>query len=188
MTTTPANILVIEDHAVVQLGISTLLSTCSGIDVIDRAANGADAIGKFVKGDFSIVLIDVELPDMSGFELLKRIRTYRPSVRVLFYSMHDELWVVRQMFNSEADGRITQETVGNSMAHAKATQVHVNLTRQRDDLCLVVEDNGQWKETEAQAAQGIGRQSLDERARSIDASIDTRHDTTSTTIQVNVRL
>lgn len=104
MTKSSANILVIEDHAVVQLGINTLLSTCSAIDIIDRASNGAEALAKFLKNNFDIVLIDVELPDMSGFELLTLLREHKPAVRVLFYSMHNEFWIVKQMFKSEADG------------------------------------------------------------------------------------
>lgn len=104
MTHTTANILVIEDHAVVQLGISTLLSTCGDIGLIDRATTGNEAIEKFLHNDFDIVLIDVELPDMSGFALLTRLREHDPTVKVLFYSMHEEYWVIKQMFNSEADG------------------------------------------------------------------------------------
>ncbi|MBQ6228733.1 MAG: response regulator transcription factor [Prevotella sp.] len=99
-----ANILVIEDHAVVQLGINTLLSTCTSINLIDRASSGKEAIGKFQHNDFDIVLIDVELPDMSGFDLLSRLRQHHPTVKVLFYSMHEEYWVIKEMFNSEADG------------------------------------------------------------------------------------
>ncbi len=103
MNNTKSNILVIEDHAVVQLGIRTLLSTCSTIDLIDRASTGKEALEKFQRNDFNIVLIDVELPDMTGFELLEHLREYKPTLKVVFYSMHDEFWVVRQMFKSEAD-------------------------------------------------------------------------------------
>lgn len=99
-----ASILVIEDHAVVQLGINTLLSTCTSIGLIDRASTGHEALDKFLNNDFDIVMIDVELPDISGFDLLTRLREIHPTVKVLFYSMHEEYWVIKQMFNSEADG------------------------------------------------------------------------------------
>lgn len=99
-----ANILVIEDHAVVQLGIRTLLSTCSKVGGIDIAFTGKEAISKAKKNKFDVVLIDVELPDMTGFELLKDLRKLLPTVKVMFYSMHDEFWIVRQMFQSEPDG------------------------------------------------------------------------------------
>lgn len=101
---TKANILVIEDHAVVQLGIRTLLSTCSGIDLIDKASSGTEALEKFSTLHFDLLLLDVELPDISGFDLLAKLRNLSPSVRVLFYSMHDEYWVVTQMLQAEADG------------------------------------------------------------------------------------
>jgi len=104
MTNTTANILIIEDHAVVQLGIHTLLSTCSRVNLIDRASTGAEALRKVQENSFDMVLVDVELPDMSGFELLEFLRKYQPMMKVVFYSMHNEFWVVRQMLKSEADG------------------------------------------------------------------------------------
>lgn len=104
MEKTSANILVIEDHAVVQLGIRTLLSTCSMVGGIDIANNGKEAISKAKKNKFDIVLIDVELPDMTGFELLKELRKILRTVKVMFYSMHNEFWIVKQMLNSDADG------------------------------------------------------------------------------------
>jgi len=104
MEKTSANILVIEDHAVVQLGIRTLLSTCSVVGGIDIAYTGKEAIKKAKKNKFDIVLIDVELPDMTGFELLKELRKIQGTVKVMFYSMHNEFWTVKQMMTSEADG------------------------------------------------------------------------------------
>ena len=123
MNPSPTNILVIEDHAVVQLGIRTLLSTCSVIDMTDRAYNGAEALSKFQKADFNLVIVDVELPDMSGFELLERLRNYKPSIRVIFYSMHDEFWVVKQIFKSEADGIVMKSDCLDELRMAVETVV-----------------------------------------------------------------
>ena len=63
------DILVIEDHQIVLLGLSTLLSTCDGIRRIDKATTAVEAISLAREHVFDIIIIDVELPDMSGFEL-----------------------------------------------------------------------------------------------------------------------
>lgn len=118
-----SHILVIEDHPIVQLGICTLLSTCNGIGMIEKASNGAEALGKFANGDFGVVLIDVELPDMSGLELLVRLRAHQPTVRVLFYSMHDEFWVVKQMFRSDADGIVMKSDCLDELRSAVETVI-----------------------------------------------------------------
>ena len=82
------DILVIEDHQIVLLGLSTLLSTCDGIRRIDKATTAVEAISLAREDAFDIVIIDVELPDMSGFDLLDRLREISPDVSVIFHSMH----------------------------------------------------------------------------------------------------
>lgn len=123
MSTSSANILVIEDHAVVQLGIRTLLSTCSVVDMIDRAYNSEEALSKFLQNDFQLVIIDVELPDMSGFDLLKLLRKHKPSVSVIFYSMHNEFWIVKQIFKSEADGIVMKSDCIDELRAAVETVI-----------------------------------------------------------------
>lgn len=98
-----ADILVIEDQQIVLLGLSTLLSTCKGIRRIDKATTAKDAILMAEEHAFDILIIDIELPDMSGFSLLEKLRTIRPDASVIFHSMHEEFWIIRQMMNSGAD-------------------------------------------------------------------------------------
>lgn len=97
------DILVIEDQQIVLLGLSTLLSTCEGITRIDKATTAEDAISKVRKHAFDILIIDIELPDMSGFDLLERLRDIHPAASVIFHSMHEEFWIIKQMMNSGAD-------------------------------------------------------------------------------------
>ena len=97
------DILVIEDHQIVLLGLSTLLSTCDGIRRIDKATTAVEAISLAREHASDIVIIDVELPDMSGFDLLDRLREISPDVSVIFHSMHEEFWIIKRMMNSGAD-------------------------------------------------------------------------------------
>lgn len=97
------DILIIEDHQIVLLGLTTLLSTYSDIRSIDKATTGREAL-RLVSGHaFDVLIIDVELPDMSGFELLSQVREVSPDVAVIFHSMHEESWIIRQMMNCGAN-------------------------------------------------------------------------------------
>ena len=97
------DILIIEDHAIVLLGLSTVLGTCRGIRSISKAQTGKEALELFSTKRFDVVILDVELPDISGFDLLAKLRTINPDVSIVFHSMHEEFWIIRQMLNSGAD-------------------------------------------------------------------------------------
>lgn len=97
------DILIIEDHAIVLLGLSTVLGTCRGIRSISKAQTGKEALELFSTKRFDIVILDVELPDISGFDLLAKLRGINPDVSIVFHSMHEEFWIIRQMLNSGAD-------------------------------------------------------------------------------------
>lgn len=101
--TNEVDILVIEDHQIVLLGLSTLLSTCNGIRHIAKATTAKDAIDLAKGHSFDIVIIDVELPDMSGFDLLAQLRDISPDISVIFHSMHEEFWIIKRMMNIGAD-------------------------------------------------------------------------------------
>ena len=80
-----ADILIIEDQQIVLLGLTTLLSTCKGIKRVDKATKAADALEMVKQHAYAILIIDIELPDMSGFDLLEKIRKFRPDVAVIFH-------------------------------------------------------------------------------------------------------
>ena len=56
-----------------------------------------------VKHPYHIYIIDVELPDMTGIELINSLKTLSPDSTFIFHTIHDEFWTLRQMINSGAD-------------------------------------------------------------------------------------
>lgn len=96
-------LLIIEDHNIVALGLKTLLSNHDCLSRIDNAANARQAIEMTVAHPYDLYIIDVELPDMSGPELLKSLKTLSPDSTFIFHTIHDEFWTLRQMINSGAD-------------------------------------------------------------------------------------
>ena len=105
-TTDKANLLIIEDHDIVALGLKTLLAGNAALGIIDFATTAKLAMEKTVKQHFDLYLyiIDVELPDMSGIDLINSLKTLSPDSVFIFHTIHDELWTLRQMMKSGADG------------------------------------------------------------------------------------
>ena len=100
---TDINLLIIEDHNIVALGLKALLAGHSRLNRIDCASTARQAMEMTVKQHFDLYIIDVELPDMSGIELVKSLQTLSPDSAFIFHTLHDELWTLRQMMKCGAD-------------------------------------------------------------------------------------
>ena len=83
---TPTRILLVDDEASVLDLVRTTLETCG--HVIDTAASSHEAMEKVRRNDYSMVILDLLLPDMNGFLLSQEIRRIKPELghRILFIS------------------------------------------------------------------------------------------------------
>ena len=113
-------LLIIDDHQMVRDGIRVMLESKENFFrfEIDEAENGEIAIQKILKKDFDIILIDYQLPGMSGSETLQRIRLYKKDIRVLALSNYDELSYVKSMINEGANGYILKNIEPSQLIHA----------------------------------------------------------------------
>jgi two-component system response regulator DevR len=88
-------VLIVDDHAVVRIGMRTLLSHATGVKVIGEAETAAEAIEMTERLRPNVVLMDVRLPDTSGVEACRRIKEKDDDVRVVMLtSFADEEAIV----------------------------------------------------------------------------------------------
>ncbi len=88
-------ILVVDDHEVVRLGLKTLFRTVPGCEIVGEAGTVSEAIAAAEQSRPDVVLMDVRLPDGSGVEACREIRSARPETRVIMLtSFADEAAVV----------------------------------------------------------------------------------------------
>lgn len=85
---------------------------------IDEAENGEVGVQKILKKPFDIVLIDYQLPGMTGTETLKKIRLYKKDMKVLALSNYDELSYVKSMISEGANGYILKNIEPAQLVHA----------------------------------------------------------------------
>lgn len=118
--TNTIRLLIIDDHQMVRDGIRVMLE--SRVDLqhfeLDEAENGELGIQKILKRNYDIVLIDYQLPGMSGTETLKKIRLYKKDMKVLALSNYDELSYVKSMINEGANGYILKNIEPSQLVHA----------------------------------------------------------------------
>jgi len=85
---------------------------------IDEAENGESGVQKILKKIFDIVLIDYQLPGMSGTETLQKIHLYKKDMKVLALSNYDELSYVKSMINEGANGYILKNIEPSQLIQA----------------------------------------------------------------------
>ena len=116
--TSKYHLLLIDDHPIVLAGIRNILEVCPEIGEIYAADSAAKALELLKSHDISICMVDIELPDMSGFELIEQIRLLYPDMRIIIETMHSEVWIVRRMVKADVDAVILKQSDPENLQEA----------------------------------------------------------------------
>jgi DNA-binding NarL/FixJ family response regulator len=84
----PKRLLVVDDSAIIRTGVRTLLSDQAEWEICAEAANGLEAVLKVQQEFPDVVLLDLTMPVMNGFEAAVTIKEIAPATKVIFFSMH----------------------------------------------------------------------------------------------------
>jgi len=87
--TTACKVLLVDDHAVVRAGCRQLLQSWAGFEVTE-ARDGPEALRLSAEISPHLVVLDLNLPGMNGFEVLQVLKRDHPEVRILIFSMHED--------------------------------------------------------------------------------------------------
>ena len=82
-------ILVVDDNAVMRRTLRSLLETQDNWKVCDEASDGREAVAKFDKEKFDVVVLDLQMPGMNGLDAAKEITSRSPGTPILMVTMHD---------------------------------------------------------------------------------------------------
>lgn len=102
------NILIVDDHKMVRDGLKVMLESKSdSINfVITEAENGDEALELVAKNEYDIILMDHQLPTISGSEVVSRIIKINPTAKILAVSNYDEFAYISEMLKSGAKGYV----------------------------------------------------------------------------------
>lgn len=113
-------ILLVDDHAVVRQGLMRLLSGANENWAIQEAAHGFEALDALRASAFDLVVLDLSMPRMNGFDLVRRIRRDFPGVFVLVLTMHSEEQYAVRAFEAGAHGFVTKDCAAQELLAAVA--------------------------------------------------------------------
>ncbi|NOY62727.1 MAG: UvrY/SirA/GacA family response regulator transcription factor [Gammaproteobacteria bacterium] len=117
------NVLLVEDHELVRLGIKRLLSDVATINVIGEASCGEDAIS-FVRSHEvtpDIVLMDVNMPGIGGLEATRRLLQLQPQIKIIIVTVYAEEPFPSRLLQVGAKGYLTKGCCVEEMTNAIKT-------------------------------------------------------------------
>lgn len=114
----PVRLLIVDDHKVVRLGLHTLLSRHSGIEVVGEAGTVSGALEETARLQPDVVLMDVRLPDGNGFDACRQIRRSHSDARVLFLTSFADEEIVLESIDAGGDGYLLKEIDEETLVRA----------------------------------------------------------------------
>src|SRR5215472_1663540 len=114
----PLRVLVVDDNQSIRRAMRQLLQTQVDIEVIGEAADGIDAIRKTQTYRPDVILMDVAMPTMNGFEAVRQIKKESPTTQVLFVSQFDSDAFTREALAVGASGYILKSNASKQLIPA----------------------------------------------------------------------
>lgn len=116
-------VMIADDHSLVREGIKQLLEFDGSIEVISEAANGVECLEKLEETLPEVLLLDINMPEKNGLEVLEEIKKRAYDVRVLILTVHNELEYLIKAVDIGVDGYILKESESAELKRAIQTVV-----------------------------------------------------------------
>lgn len=111
-------ILIVDDHPVVRHGLRLLLEAQPDVTQVGEAGSAAAALAALRGEAWSVLVLDIDLPDRSGFEVLQDVRARWPKLPVLILSIHPENVMAVRLLKSGASGYLNKESAPAELVQA----------------------------------------------------------------------
>src|SRR5690242_16347206 len=92
-------ILIADDHALIRKGLRQVIEADSSFQVTAEATNGKEALNLIVQQQPQVAILDVNMPEMNGFEVAQEIHRRKLDVAIIFLTMHKD----KSFFNKAMD-------------------------------------------------------------------------------------
>jgi two-component system, NarL family, invasion response regulator UvrY len=104
-----AEVLIADDHAIIRDGLRKILADTEDMVVAAEAANGSVVMEQVRLRDWSLLVLDISMPGRNGLELIRLVKSERPKLPILIFSMHPEEQYAVRAIRAGASGYISKE-------------------------------------------------------------------------------
>ncbi|MGB1004655.1 MAG: response regulator [Salibacteraceae bacterium] len=109
MKSTIKKILIADDHPLLLIGLKGMIEDIGGYEIIGQATNGNEAIEFAIKNQPDISILDLEMPQENGIEVLRTIKSKCQKCKVAILTSHKEEVYLKQAIDAGADGYLLKE-------------------------------------------------------------------------------
>ena len=102
-------LLIADDHAIVRGGLRQLFALAADMQVVAEACSGAEVLAHLRQQPVDLLLLDLNMPGISGADLIARVKAHQGDLPILVFSMHNEPLVARRVLKAGASGYITKD-------------------------------------------------------------------------------
>ena len=111
-------VVLADDHQMLREGLRRLLASEFDIEVVAEAGTGFEVLEALRNHDTDIVVLDLSMPGVPGMDLIKRLRSDFPAVKVLVLTMHTSDQFAMRAFRSGASGFLTKDGAADQLVQA----------------------------------------------------------------------
>jgi two-component system nitrate/nitrite response regulator NarL len=123
------NVLIVDDHSLMRRAVREVLEKEDDLTVIAEACNGQEAETQAAQTQPDVILMDMDMPDCSGFEATEKVLACSPQSRVIIFTAIHKDQHVFQAIQRGAMGYITKDIEPDALVHAIRCAA-------RNDLCI----------------------------------------------------
>jgi DNA-binding NarL/FixJ family response regulator len=111
-------ILIVDDHPVVRTGLTSMLGTQAGFEVVGAASNGEEALALITRTTPDVLLMDLRMPGMNGIDLLRAMQSYPTPPRVIVLTSFETDEDIYRAVQAGAHGYLLKSTMQQEMVAA----------------------------------------------------------------------
>lgn len=110
MMSRPINVMIADDHLMVREGIKQILELDGDIKVVAEAGNGKECINQLDENRTDVLLLDINMPNMNGLQVLQYLREKKADVKVLILTIHNEVEYLVRAVEVGVDGYVLKDS------------------------------------------------------------------------------
>jgi len=141
-------VLIADDHRILLDGLVTMLQDSPNIEVVSTAANGEEVLLKLPSYYVDVLLMDIQMPVLDGYETAKIVKEKFPDTRILILSMHSERVFIEKLYSTGISGYLLKsagkdeiisaiEKVANGEKYYSAEVTTAILNRESNKLATI---------------------------------------------------
>lgn len=103
-------VMIADDHSLIREGLRQLLEFDGSIEVVGEVSNGVECLEKLDYYNPEVLLLDINMPEKNGIEVLRQMKTENSLVKVLILTVHNELEYLMEAVDIGVDGYILKDS------------------------------------------------------------------------------